>query len=146
VHVLPRTACRNRFLVPGDACLRGTAFGYEPVRKLGKMKKVAHRYWCSNLLEISRQYTVGIACMKRHKSTRCQSRDSGRGQAITKVIGSSNGRHCSSMLLRYDLFRSDLRDCASREPESEQTDQASGMFRRSTKTSNSESRGRGSKT
>jgi hypothetical protein len=40
VHVLPRTACRNRFLVPGDACLRGTAFGYEPVRKLGWRKKL----------------------------------------------------------------------------------------------------------
>ena len=31
----------DRFLVPGDACRRGTAFGYEPVRlKLRQQKKL----------------------------------------------------------------------------------------------------------
>jgi hypothetical protein len=40
----------DRFLVPGDACRRGTAFGYEPVRlKLLAAKKVAHGNRCSNL-------------------------------------------------------------------------------------------------
>ena len=88
----------SRRCMPSWHCIRLRA-----CEKLGRMKKVAHRNWCSNLLEISRLYTVGIACMKRHKSTCCQSRDSGRGQAITKVIGSSNGRHCGSMLTRLRL-------------------------------------------
>ena len=40
----------DRVLVPGDACLRGMAFGYEPVKlKFGK-EKVARRNLRSNLL------------------------------------------------------------------------------------------------
>ena len=46
------------FLVPGDACRRGTAFGYEPVRlKFWQQKKVAHCNWCSNLPKASRANT-----------------------------------------------------------------------------------------
>ena len=40
----------DRVLVPGDACLRGIAFGYEPVRLIFGSGKVARRNLRSNLL------------------------------------------------------------------------------------------------
>jgi hypothetical protein len=43
-------AGRSKSLGTGDACLRGTAFGYEPVRmKLRRAEKVARCNWRSNL-------------------------------------------------------------------------------------------------
>jgi hypothetical protein len=46
----PPGAGRSRSLGTGDACLRGIAFGYEPVRlKFRRAEKVARCNWRSNL-------------------------------------------------------------------------------------------------
>jgi hypothetical protein len=60
----------DRFLVPGDACRRGTAFGYEPVRlelrqPKKKLRTVTGAAICRKNLALI--YDRG---MKRHKAKR----------------------------------------------------------------------------
>ena len=48
-HAVAPRASRSRSLGTGDACLRGIAFGYEPVKLiLRRAEKVARYNWRSN--------------------------------------------------------------------------------------------------
>ena len=80
----------DRFLVPGDACRRGTAFGYEPVglksRQQKKLRAVTGAVICQDLA------LIHDWDMKRHKAKRreASTRPHDRGSRKTDAVSNSS--------------------------------------------------------